>query len=716
MRGSNKFAGIGVVLAAAWLLLTPYVAGAQVPLISSVESKCASTLGKSSAKVAKTVTKETSKCLDADISGKTVGACPNAGNQAKIDAAKTKLTDGAVKKCLSTCSLSGLECVADSLCPPLPAQSSAELCSAGAANQPFDYHKLGFPGGLCEGVLGGEILNGTDLGNCVGEVTEDVGANLIDVVYGSITNASGISPDAASCLKSLSKTAQKLSGTIQKGIVKCRNNINTGKVAGNPATCTTDDATLASKVAAAEDKLEAAITDCGDSNLAALDLCLQGPGAVTNIADAIACLVPAVRQVTDTALNPADRLYSPNTLVEAAYPSIAACGDGVVNQVANDFMLLGEECDGSDDLACPGNCLPPGDVFQCTCGGTAKRMRFQADGFTADLDNGWTGTSHNSGVTDKAGFVTVLSNCDCSAMTGATCTGTSGDPVCDVNGKQKPTCSWEPLGATSCEARGADLDFNDDDDDCFICDDFSTNAGDFCTDESDCTGQCYPIAGGAATTPCPLGQPDCASGEICRGQCDRTQTCIIIPNGAPLPISSGGTAVCVLTTFRFDITGTQNIVTGEHAVNIQQFSKVHLGVSNTTPCPTCGGFCDGGGFLDGDVCEGTCSVTTTTACRFDDDCPSGETCTTASAQCPGGFCNLSLVCNGGPENAQPCRISAPTDLFGTTSADCPPTPAQNISGNGLEINFLPQTSELVTLPATLDCTRSGLRELQMPVP
>src|SRR5262245_10548637 len=184
MRGSNKFAGRGAVLAASVLLLTPYVADAQT--VSAVEAKCAQSLGKSSAKVAKTTLKETAKCRDADISGKTIGACPSAENTAKIDAAKTKLTSGAVKKCISTCSVSGLDCVADTLCPPLA--NSRELCTAGAAAQPFDYHNIGFPGGLCEGVLGGEILNGTDLGNCVGDVTDDVASNLIDNIYGSINN------------------------------------------------------------------------------------------------------------------------------------------------------------------------------------------------------------------------------------------------------------------------------------------------------------------------------------------------------------------------------------------------------------------------------------------------------------------------------------------------------------------------------------------------
>jgi hypothetical protein len=74
-----------------------------------------------------------------------------------------------------------------------------------------------------------------------------------------------------------------------------------------------------------------------------------------------------------------------------------------------------------------------------------------------------------------------------------------------------------------------------------------------------------------------------------------------------------------------------------------------------------------------------------------------------------------LVCNGGPNDDLPCRISAPTDKFGTTSADCPPSPGQNISGNGLEVNFYPQTSETVTLPATMPCTAPGFENFDWSV-
>jgi len=47
---------------------------------------------------------------------------------------------------------------------------------------------------------------------------------------------------------------------------------------------------------------------------------------------------------------------------------IAECG-GVVTPVCGDNSVNqpGEECDGTDDAACPGLCLPPGDPNECTC-------------------------------------------------------------------------------------------------------------------------------------------------------------------------------------------------------------------------------------------------------------------------------------------------------------------------------------------------------------
>jgi hypothetical protein len=176
--------------------------------------------------------------------------------------------------------------------------------------------------------------------------------------------------------------------------------------------------------------------------------------------------------------------------------------------------------------------------------------------------------------------------------------------------------------------------------------------------------------------------------------------------------------VCIKSLFRDDVSGTLDIVTGTHDNYIRLFSVVSLGHTNEVPCPLCGGFCVGGN-RPGAICEGTCS-TSGDDCRFDEDClPDGGTCTTASANCPGGSCNLSLVCFGGNEDGNACRVGAATD-FGTTSTDCLPAPGKNISGQGLAISFLPSTSGVVDFgDVDLDyvpCNAPGFELFQCPCP
>ncbi len=682
--------------------------------LTTGEVKCAASLGKAAAKLAKTIAKEYGKCRNGDISGKAPGTCPTAKNTAKIDKMKNKLKKAVDKSCGSVCSKSNdIPCLTSDMCPPL-GTGFHEKCSGVGGLNPFDMTRLGFPGPFCEPALGHRILEKADFATCGNILTEETALQLVDVIYGALDNTSGVSSSAAKCLAGLSKATQKLAATIQKGVVKCRDGINKGKVVADPATCTRDDLKLAQKIAKMEQKLrDTATKKCIDSDIVELDLCgtVAAPTTTTEAAD---CLIAAAEEIADSNLPASSRSYAPRSLIEATYPPArGVCGDGAVNQLPNPFALLGEECDGADDDACPGQCLPPGDIFECTCPGP-RRVRFMADGLTADLDNGWTGASHNGGVADGAAHIYELANCDCDqlAPNGTECIGTTTDAVCDrVSTYQLPSCSWDIFSGTSCDAHGTDADTKNEDQDCFICDELSANAGAWCANDSDCQSQCYD-ANGVATGPCTQ-QSDCAAGEVCRGLCDQSQTCIIMPNGAPLPISSEGTAVCVFSDFRFNVFGTQNILTGEHEEYTQLFSKVHLGNSQFTPCPVCGGVCDNN---HNQPCEGRCSVTAAQKCRFDTDCPSGETCSQNSPDCPGSFCNLSLVCRGGDKDGEVCRVEAATRDFGTTSHDCTVPAGANISGDGLQINYLPSTSERVELPPVLQCTAAGFENFDCPCP
>jgi hypothetical protein len=720
------FTRLIAIVAAAMLV------GATVPTevsaLTKQESKCAKKMPGTALKLASTILKETSKCLDADISGKATGACPNAGNLTKIDKTRAKLLSAIEKNCQSTCSVSGLPCVSDVSCPPLGPPAGREGCDAGVKLNPFDIRNLGFPGALCPLTIGGNVVSTDDVNECVSALTDDVTNAFVAAVYGSITSASGLTSGPAKCLSSISKSASKLGATALKTSNKCRANINKGKLTVAPDNCLTADPKSADKVAKAEAKLAKTIDGkCTDGDIALLDICGNGVAGTADKAEATACLTAQARQLfVASALTYGDRSATVPSLEEAVYPPIARCGDGLVNGLQGQFNQYAEACDRENDAACgAGACLPPGDLFECLCDNKLLSV-YQADSALSELDSGWTGASHDSTVGEKGGFVSGLSNCDCTEFDGPTCIGVTVDPVCNTNGVQMPRCSWDPAGVMGCDDHG-DGDGVARDDDCYVCDAFSANAGALCgciedvgpngscaNDAGDCNAQCFD-AGGTPTGPCTQ-QSDCGADEVCRGKCDFEASCLRVLLSHPTPSSSSGNPTCLDTEFREDVFGTSNIVTGERETFNLLRTRVYSGISVPQPCPVCGGICVGG-TQDAEICEGTCSGGGG-ACRVDSDCDEeqGETCTTASPDCPGGICELELKCFGGANDGEACRIGSYTPLFGTTSADCPSLPGVNISGDGLVINFAPATSEVTTLEYTLPCTAPGFELYDCPCP
>lgn len=723
---------LAVLAAVALVTVAPSDASAQSA--SKIEAKCTAALAKTAGKLAASLASDTTKCL----LNNDAGSCPDTKISDKIAKNRAKLLSTAGKKCVSTCTVSGLTCIDDLGCPPNG--SSPENCNAGAKNQPMSASRVGFPGSLC-----GTIEGPDDIGACVADVAQEIGETIVTNVTGSIDATSGLSKDAEKCLGKLGKAVGKTASSIAKAVSKCRAKVSLEATDANDlvsvtvATCQTADEKTAASVAKAQTKLSDTVTkSCPEAVLAELDLCGAGVGGIATLADAQECLVDVATEAGSTTEPVGSTDFVAASIINAAYPDSVQpfCGDGRVNEVRNQFALIGEECDGDNDAACPGECLPPGDAFECTCGNIPRARRF-TDGFAAALDSGWTGRSHNNATPDRAGFISTLSNCDCSefdAIDTATCIGASGDPICDVFTQNEPRCNWAVgIGDPSCDAFGNGNGAHADDD-CFFCTAESANAGASCSDESDCDSLCYDdmgVAGAACVR-----QSDCGAGETCRGRCNKQVECVKSVNGAPLPLSSSGTQTCVRSEFFSDITGTSNIVTGEHAINYELRSRVFLASKQTRPCPTCGGTCFGGE-RNGEVCEGTCSVTSECrfgdnngasctsngdctgagecwglSCRFDSDCPGSETCTTTTPTCgelePGvpATCQLDLICSGGTNAGESCRIEAYT-AFGTTSDDCQPEIGQNISGDGLSILFTPTTSEVVQLPAIAPCNAAG---------
>ena len=795
--------------------------------------------------------------------------CPDATAQEAIDTSAEKITKTVNKKCQSACSVSGVPCIGNSFCPPNGIL--LENCTAGDPDLSFQAIPtstsagLSFPGPFCEGILGHSLLSPEDFGSCVGGFgTPDPNAGglgrvisneLLDNIYGEL--ATTPSPAAQVCLAEIVASASKTIGKLANTVAKCRN----GQLGAAVATILLSNCPVEEKTKKKLDKTVQKFVDgladpsvCTDATIAELSICGNpvGDPASDTVAEAQDCLGDMLTDVAYSVLPSEERLYAGTSIINVAYPATTfpRCGDNLINQKANQFALNGEECDGDEDSACPGECFPPGDAFECTCPET-RRAHGYAYGFLADLDNGWTGKSHNAVVTDGAGFVTDIANCDCDAfdpVDKGTCIGTSSDPICDVTAETKPRCQRRLGDHTSCDDVG-DHNGQHTDTDCRACDDFALNANAYCTgsarycvdggsdgvrcnDDTDCTGgactgtgqciedggdfagngcspsegcsvctggsnpgaHCSPgscLGGGtctahtcatssciggtneggpctsvaqcpgagarcAATSDCSsicydanndpvapqklcAAQTDCdtAAGERCRGAC-AVDTCLRIRNGAPLPLSSNGTSVCIDSQFFTNITGTRNIKTGEHAVNYELRSVLLLAGNhelNSRPCPVCGGFCDGDVDKDSFRCEGTCTgpdlrcrfgqnigVTCTTntdcggdlcagvACRFDDECSPGTCSPENSPECAdhgGGFCRLDLACGGSTTPGKACRIEADT-AFGTTSADCQSS-GSNISDNGLAISWTPLTSEPVALESPAACDESGFQ-------
>lgn len=164
--------------------------------------------------------------------------------------------------------------------------------------------------------------------------------------------------------------------------------------------------------------------------------------------------------------------------------------------------------------------------------------------------------------------------------------------------------------------------------------------------------------------------------------------------GVPIPLSSAGTPACLVNRYSEDITGTVNVDDGSSEITARLRTRVYLGITTTEPCPVCGG---------------RCSNSPSTACSFDDDCGSGNTCVldVAGDGVRSGTCiegaNAGLDCEVAGTNASfPARPGA-LPGGGGYSLDCMPSVGINISGAGLALGVT-QTTGSQSLHANLPCS------------
>lgn len=584
-----------VMVAGAFACLAATPAHAQ---ISDLQKKCFDGIAKASAKFVKARLKAVKKCKDAELSGK---GCDTAKRDDALAKATTKLEQGLDKS-----------------------------CAFSAAN----FANMGFPG-QCGDANPGDGFTTGDLKACIAQSHTAIADELVDVEYDPSLTPPLVAADLK-CQKELSKNGQKVVDCVLKSVQKCRQGILKGKITGIAAEhCQTDDAKTAASVAKCTTKARDAIKKkCSDAQAVTLKACTPDQTLASDAAD---CVVDTHRRRTDSV-----EATDPTDLVDYEYADPGLCGDNQVNS-------LDEECDGTDDGACPGQCgtaeVPDG-FFACLCK-TNPRERV-VEHSNADLDEGWSGVSHDGGVVEGGGYIGDLYDCD-------------GSGNCIVG----PNCSGG-THAPCATTRGAPLEDAD-----AICAGLGQGT---CRKERTATGpHCFKNI----KQEC---DPKLAVNAVCNQPGD---FCVKTFHGPPTPISSGGVPVCVVTVFSEDVRGTTNILTGATSIRWREDNITYTGLTLEKPCPVCGGFCAGN----------------RDRCAVDADCGGAGPCVTAA------------LCSDGPNAGKPCRATAPfggpTLSFGTISVDCPPDQAADISNGGLDFLYNPMTTGQVTLLPSYPCNAPG---------
>ena len=520
----------------------------------------------------------------------------------------------------------------------------------GCPLQPVQFEEgMGFPGVCAPDPTPLDLFSLADVTTCI-QSTHDTAVNdMLALEYDATAT-----PTAAdlSCQTTIAKAGESVFAAVQKAVQACRLGLSAGKLSGFSATnCGTSNPKTAAAISKAVNKAEASIqAKCTDQQIVDLKACTPDQ---TTAAGAATCEALAHQLAAD---NPAQ---APLDVIDFQFATPASCGDGRVNE-------FNEECDlnGSGDAACPGQCGDPAGLFACLCENIPRQRVIEHA--NADLDNGWTGFSHDSGVVEGGGYVVDLYDCDnvsdfdcnvgpsCSLPPHSPCGGTKNGPP--VNNSLSVGPPYEN-GNTICSGLGQ--------------------------------GTCRKSQADALGPHCALNfQQECDNNNQCPGLGD---FCVTTFHGAPLPLSSGGVSVCVVNTFTEDVVGTTNVQTGAGSVRLRQQSATFLGTKNE-PCPICGGYCNGALGVGG-------AIGARTPCSTNADCPASVPCITAN------------TCSYGPNADQSCRpgtpIGGPTEFFGNPSLDCPVGNADGNNIGTLDILFNPATTGTTTLTASVACDAPG---------
>jgi hypothetical protein len=166
--------------------------------------------------------------------------------------------------------------------------------------------------------------------------------------------------------------------------------------------------------------------------------------------------------------------------------------------------------------------------------------------------------------------------------------------------------------------------------------------------------------------------------------------------GPPLPLTVGGSPLCLVNRMTRNVSGAFDPDTGDLSFDLDLRSLVLTGEQTIAPCPTCGGRC------------------LAPPARLDVPCNKSSDCNTEDeAGTCGQFDEIAGdgerngLCVGGPDAGFGCDI----DGFNTTypvpggsgySLDCFPPSEQNVGGEGLIIQ-LHESTAAQSLESAVDC-------------
>jgi hypothetical protein len=595
------------ILVAGMLVALFGASPAQAQVLDGARLKCAVAIPKNAQKFLVSKLKLIHKCRNANLKD---GSCATPDPQAiaKIDG---KLTAAIDKACSFT-----------------PATVVANLAA------------IGFPG-PCTDANPGDGFTLADLKDCIQSSHEDFIAEVLDIQYDTTLPPTLPSADLK-CQAEVAKQSLGLTSCILKNVAKCRDALLKGKALGVPPDfCAIDYVKASTAIGKCEAKLTAGIAKkCTPTQVAGLKTCTPDQ---TTPADAATCLIDSHTVRTDT-----PEIAVPPDLIDHEYAVRGGlCGDNVVNN-------LNEECDGTDDSACPGECgtaSTPDGFFACLCK-TKPRAVIVHDG-AADTDNGWTGLSSDGDVVTGSGYIVDLYDCD---MTG----------LCNVG----PSCSLPPHSPCGVPAEAASGTTSDS-----ICAGLGQGT---CRKERTATGpHCYLDP----QKKCSESNPN---DPVCNAPGDFCQSTLI---GAPVGQAAGGIPVCNVSILNEDVTGTMNIVTGHMELKVRQRAVVRNAITQDKPCPVCGGFCG----------------VSRERCEDNSDCGPGD-----------GLCVTAAVCSDGLRKDKSCRPNPPfggeMPFFGITSMDCPPDPNfQTLltTTGGIDVDTDPRGTGSYTLLPSFPCTAAG---------